>query len=509
MPGLRWLPASGSEKGRDDQRTREVDFFDLNLKVDLPKGWLASGPGLRHKMEGNNDSTSFRFSPPAPLPEAALIASRFESRSMEVEGITFEVLINKKHIKNLNLFTDTKDTIREWLSSHLREVKNYGLGYPYDAITLAEVPNTLRCYGGGWRMDTTLSTPGVLLMREMGFPTANFSYVLRRLTNEKDNVESIPQTKFNKLKSFFVNDLSGGNILAGGSKNFFLYQTSAKGPEALALNYIMENLLNQLVTETKSFYSAHQLLKGDCLQRAIFMSARLNNLNRFGETSNVDEAKEDAVSRPEVWDEALEVSLKDMDPWKDPARTINVLILKADAIAQSMLDSLGYEKTGKLLASIRQAHKGSPFILNDVLEAGKLLGYDLTEGLSDMLNGTELPGFICEDAEVYRIADSEDGNPRYQMLFTIRNDEPVSGSFRFVYQQSGGGDMFLTIKGVNNSMVIPQARRNSVKSRIIHLGGKSTIQFGAIVSKPPVSVSLEPYLSLNRYSFLLPFIKTG
>ena len=505
MPGLRWLPVSGSEKGRDDHTVRPVDYFDLDLKVDLPEGWLAAGPGLRHKAESNNDGASYRFSPPAPIPEASLIASGFESRSMDVEGINFEVLINKKHIKNLNLFADTKENIQAWLSSHLKEAKEYGLTYPYKAITLVEVPNTLRCYGGGWRMDTTMAPPGIVLMREMGFPTANFTNGFRNLKVDKDNEESIQQVKFNRLKLFFNNDFLGGNILAGGSKNFFLYQTAAKGPEALALNYIMENLSNQLITETKSYYSAHQLLMGDGLQRAIFMSARLN---LFGETSNVDAAKKDAVSKPEVWDKALGVSMKDMDPWEDPARAINVLDLKADAIAQSILDTLGYEKTGKLLASIRQTHKGKSFILNDVLESGKTLGYDLTESLGDMLAGTELPGFICENAEVYRIADSESGTSQYQLLFTIRNDEPVSGSFRFVYQQSGGGDVFLKVLGMGgNNMVIPQARRNSVKSGIIRLAGKSTIRFGTIVSKPPVSVSLEPYLSLNRYSFLVPLKK--
>jgi ABC-type transport system involved in multi-copper enzyme maturation permease subunit len=506
MPGLRWLPASGSEKERDDHTVRPVDYFDLDLKVDLPDGWLAAGPGLRHKAESNNDGASFRFSPPAPIPESALIASRFESRSMDVEGITLEVLIDKKHIKNLNLFADTKENIREWLSNHLREVKDYDLGYPYDAITLVEVPNTLRCYGGGWRMDTTMAPPGIVLMREIGFPTANFTNAFKKLKVDKHNGEGIQQAKFARLRLFFNNDFSGGNILAGGSKNFFLYQTAAKGPEALALNYIMENLSNQLVTETKSFYSAHQLLKDNGLQRAVFMSARFYSFNRSGKTSMVDTAKEDAVSKPEVWDKALGVSLKDMDPWEDPARTINVLGLKADAIAQSILDTLGYEKTGKLLASIRQTHKGKSFILNDVLEAGKVLGYDLTESLGDMLTGTDLAGFVCEDAEAYRIADSEDGNPRYQMLFTIRNDEPVSGSFRFACEESG--DKFIPSPvRVSNNMVIPPDRRNITKSRPIHLKGKSIIKYGTIVSKPPVSVSLEPYLSLNRYSFLLPLKK--
>ncbi len=505
MPALRWLPASGSEKGRDDQRVRAVDFFDLDLQVNLPKGWIAAGPGLRHKVESNNGGTSFRFSPPALLPEAALIASRFESRSMEVEGIKLEILINKKHIKNLNLFTDIKENIREWADNHLKEAKEYGLGYPYDAITLVEVPNTLRCYGGGWRMDTAMSAPGILLMREMGFPTANFSNAFKKNKLDKNSEEEIQEAKLARLKLFFSNDFSGGNIFAGISKNFFLYQTSAKGPEALALNYIMEHLSNQLITEAKSYYSAHQLLKDGVLQRAVFVTQyHYGRRKDSRKTSMVDLFTTDAVSRPDVWDRALGVSLKDIDPLENPALTVDVLHLKANAIAQSMLDTLGYEKTGKLLASIRQDHKGDSFTLNDVLEARKALGHDLTESLGYMLTGTDLPGFVCEDAEIYRLTGSEDGSPRYQMLLTIRNDEPVSGSFRFAFEENG--DKFIASFVITN-MVIPPDRENIIKSRIIHLKGKSTIKYGTIVSKPPVSVSLEPYLSLNRYSFLIPLNK--
>ena len=172
--------------GGDDPRIRSVDYFEVDLKVDLPEGWLAAGPGRRTEMEGGSDAASFRFSPPAPVPEVALVASRFESRSMEVEGVTLEVLMNKKHMKNLDVLAETGEKIREWTGDRLREAKEYGLGYPYDAITLVEVPNTLRSYGGGWRLDTAMAPPGMLLMRETGFPTARFDSAFRKPETFKD-----------------------------------------------------------------------------------------------------------------------------------------------------------------------------------------------------------------------------------------------------------------------------------------------------------------------------------
>jgi ABC-type transport system involved in multi-copper enzyme maturation permease subunit len=487
MPGLRWLPASGPEKRRDDPRTRSVDFFFVDLKVNLPGGWLAAGPGRRHKVEGNSDGVSFRFSPPAPVPEVALIASRFESRSMEVEGVTLEVLIHRKHLKNIEVLAETGEKIREWMGDRLKEAEEYGLSYPYDAITLVEVPNFLRTYGGGWRMDTAMAPPGMLLMRETGFPTSRFDVAFRKPEDFKDREGGVQQAKWERLKTFFMNDFSGGNVLSGGARNFFLYQTSAKGPEGLALNYIMEALSNLLITETKSYFSAHMFLDGNSMDGLINMTANSYGREPLRTTSMVDQTMGNEVSRPEVWDQALGVSLKDMDPWEDPARTVDVLTLKANAIAQSILDTLGNEKTGQLLNSIRESHIGKSFSLNDMVEAGKALGHDLTEILGDWFGSTDLPGFVCEKAKIYRISDSEAGSPRYQMLFTIRNDESAPGFFNlgYLYWEEGG-------------------KTNIVNSDPIRLAGKSAVRFGKIVSNPPAAIYLNPYLSLNRSTILLP-----
>ena len=58
----------------------------------------------------------------------------------------------------------------------------------------------------------------------------------------KDLEGGITQAKLSCLRTFFINDISGGNILSGAARNFFLHQTSAQGPEAIALNYVMEVL---------------------------------------------------------------------------------------------------------------------------------------------------------------------------------------------------------------------------------------------------------------------------
>lgn len=486
MPGQRWLPVSGPEKGRDDPRIRPVDFFNVDLNIDLPEGWLAAGPGRRHKTEGNSEGVSFRFSPSAPVPEVALIASKFESRAVEAEGVTLEILVKKRHMNNMKVLAETGDTIKEWIGNRLKDAEGYGLPYPYDAITLVEVPNTLRTYGGGWRMDTVMAPPGLLLMREIGFPTSRFDVAFAKADSFKNREGGIRQAKWERLKTYFSNDFTGGNIFSGAARNFFLNQTAAGGPEGLVLNYVMENLTNLLITGSSSYFSAHLFRNENGLDRIISRIANTYNREPGRNTSIVDETVQDAVSRPDIWERALDVSLRDMDPWEDPARTVDILTLKANAVAKVMMDTLGTEKTGKLLAALRDKNLGRSFSMDDIIVEGKRLGHDFNELLGDWLGSTDLPGFVCEKAEIYRIEDSEGGNPRFQMLFQIRNDEPAPGFLRLIsYYVNQGG------------------RPDPVKSEPIRIEGKSAIQFGAVVSNPPATIMLDPYLSLNRSAIYL------
>jgi general stress protein CsbA len=112
MPAIRWLPVSGVENSMENRQGSRVDFFNVELTVGVPKGWLVAGPGRRIKAGEDNRFDLYRFAPPSVVPEVALLASEYESRSYETDGIMMELLVHKKHIKNLDVLADTKEKIR-------------------------------------------------------------------------------------------------------------------------------------------------------------------------------------------------------------------------------------------------------------------------------------------------------------------------------------------------------------------------------------------------------------
>ncbi|MCP4664305.1 MAG: hypothetical protein GY856_53660 [bacterium] len=488
LPGIRWLPVPGADVGRDDPRIRTADFFSLDLTVELPEEWLAAGPGRRQAVEGAAaGKVRYRFAPPAPLPEAAIVASRFARRAAEVEGVEMEILLHPAHARNLEVFAEAGDEIREWLGERLREAAEIGLPYPYGALTLVEVPWVLRGYGGGWRMDTAMAPPAMVLVHETSFPTARFDFRFGDPEDFADREGGIAQAKREALLSFFTADFYGGNPLLGAARNFFQYQTTPRGPGAVAVGFICHDLTNRLVTGERGFFSAHVF--GPEFQRLI-QNTVANVAVSEGRNSVAETFFEAATDWPEVWDQALAVALSEVDPVADPGRTLKVLALKGDAMSRWILDDLGRRQAGKLLAELRSRTAGGSFDRDDLMAAAAAAEVDLETLLGNWLDETALAGFVASPAELDRLADSADGVPRYQLAVHVRNDEAAPGLLRVAY-----------LRGGEEGNGRPGSRVQ--RSEPVTVGAGEAVEIGLVLAKPPRRVWIEPYLALNRHAFRL------
>jgi hypothetical protein len=486
MPAIRWLPLSGIENKIEKQLANRVDFFNVDLTVGVPKGWLVAGPGKRNKAGEDNKYDLYRFTPPSVVPEVAIIASEFESRSFESNGVTMELLVHKKHIKNFDVLAETGDKIKEYINTTLKDAKEAGLSYPYDGLTLVEVPTVLRTYGGGWRLDTVQTMPGIMMLRELSLPTARFDSAFRNPDRFKNQEGGIVQAKWDRLQTYFKQDFSGGNVYTGAARNFFLFQTSAGGPEGMPVNFVMDTLSGLVLTDTKGYFSAHIFADGLGINQILrdvlvsYFQLRSAGINDTFLSATI----RTRTSRPVVWEMTLKESLMQIDPWKDPANTVDYLILKGYAVADSIYRTLGREKAAAFLASLRKAHTGGSYTGYDLKSALKEQGYDMDESLGDWIGSTGLAGFVVAEAKGYRIADDANGSPRYQLLFTVRNDEPVPGSFNFAYYYTAENQ-----------------RAEFTQGEPIRLAGRHAIQYGTIVSRLPSMYFFVPVLSYNRSTF--------
>ncbi|MXY51123.1 MAG: hypothetical protein F4Y86_01135 [Gammaproteobacteria bacterium] len=481
LPGARWLPHPGGNVTPAVYGTHRRDTFDLDLTVEVPDGWLVAGPGLREELaEGR-----FRFRPPAPVPEFALAVGRFERRAVEVAGVTFELLLDEAHTRNLAVFDEAADAVAGRLTEIFDEAASLGLPYPYRGLSLVEVPTTLRSYGGGWRMDTALAQPGLMLMRETSWPTARFEFwfeiVSSREGMEAEHEGGVPEAKVRGLERFFENDIGGGNIFLGVARNFLGFQTAAAGPGAPALDFVAETLLMRLLSDRDGHFSAHIFASGDSFG-GVMAQTMTTLFGGEGEDSIVDSVATAASDQPSVWDRALGAPLGELDVWEDPAKAFNVITLKGRAIATVLLDDLGREGAAAMLAELRRRHAGGTFTAEDFHAAAAASGADITSLLGDWLDDEAMPGFIASNVSVVRLRDDELGKPRYQIRLIVQNGEPAPGlaRVRFSTRQSA------------------EEEANWIAGDPLRIPGNSAVEVGLIAGGAPQAVELEHYLSLNR-----------
>jgi hypothetical protein len=349
---------------------------------------------------------------------------------------------------------------------------------------LACAAMALRGYGGGWRMDSTMIQPAMVLMRETSFPTAYYERPFEDPERYRDQEGGIPRAKRQMLERFFENDLNGGNPFVAASRSFFGFQTSSEGRGGMPLDHVFETMATRLLTDKQGYFSVHLFDNqvGQAFQRA---GMQMNSPDRV--SNNFAEVMIHMLtSTPRVWDTILETSLADLDPWEDPERTINVLSLKGGAMAESLLDNLGREKAGTLLATLREGNAGTHYTREEVAAAGEVIGENLDTWLQVWLDTTELPGFTVGDVQLERIADDEDGSPRYQVLAVIRNDETTDGLIRIDYR---AGDRQSGLEQGSGDPIL--------------VAGNSSLEVGLVTSSPPRMVRVVPYLALNRDPFSL------
>ncbi|MDE0038998.1 MAG: hypothetical protein OXU77_15820, partial [Gammaproteobacteria bacterium] len=370
MPGRCWLPTPGTNMERGIR-----DYFTADLIVEVPADWWVAGADARREdvREPTSGRRRFRFSTTAVVPEIGIVAGPFERRAAQVGGVELELLVHPAHLDNVELLAEaTGSAILDRVEELLADAARLGLPYPYSSLTLVEAPSRLRGYDGGWRMDTTLALPGILLFKEHGFPNARLDTILA-------NLEGRPKKELAQyVESYFDYDYTDGRLLPGFAKNLLSYQAGVAGNDRAALDFIMHELAIQVLQETRSprvnVFSAHafdyEVYFGAAISEA-FDGLLGGSLFPVLGTFRPD------LERSSVWELALNNALQDLDIHQNPQAATYALMRRGGALARGLVDSMGRERAAALLAGLRQRHVGGHIDVEGFLAAARDIGSDI------------------------------------------------------------------------------------------------------------------------------------
>ncbi|MYD43274.1 MAG: hypothetical protein F4W90_05225 [Gammaproteobacteria bacterium] len=489
MPDMAWYPLPGGHVGRALKHTRTQDFYSLDLTVEIPEDWHVAGPG-KSVIDSQDDSRIVSFRPLNPISEVALFAAEFDRRTTEIEGIEFELLVTPGNTRNIDAFAPILDDVRKYAAEMIIAASKVGLHYPYEAFTIVESPINLRTYGGGWRMDSAQSFPGVFVMREGSFLQAEFEAALLQL---EENLELSDEERAERslayVTNYFKNDVTGGNLFLAAASNLMQYQTDATGPGAIPLSYLVNYLTQRITTELEGFYSVHVLLNTAAQSRGAIAAMTVAQ-NPDGQTMSAM-FYDWYIDQPDIWDALLTKPLSQVDyaDTEQARANLHALHLWGRAKGDLLRDWVGDEILAAMLSDLRSRYRGATYTYDDFVAIAAEHDVDLNGIFGDWLNEVELAGFRASTVETVRLPDQEYGVPLYESHFRIENAESVPGLIAVEYSANRESE---EAPGEGLDTTAP-----------IKLAGNSAKEISLTSENPMQIMRVKPYLSYNRTTFSL------
>ena len=488
VPGIKWYPTSGTATNEEAWETRERDFFTLDIDVVVPKNWLVAGPAKRESSD-DTKRTTYSFQQSSPLPEFALIGSRFKSGTIEVDGITFEILYNHKHRRTFEHFVQIEDHIRSIASRwYIERFQTHGLSYPYSSFTVVEVPSTLRVFGGGVTMDTVMCPPGMVMIRESTLPTISIESLIdfsreEMLKRPDFTMQDWIEWQFETIWRYLKQPTFESNIDFAFFRNILGHQTGTTGERAPALKMFLDFFAESLVPGSVSYFDFYIALDREVLNLASVnpLALLVSNITRDFQNvpSKMHELKRAFYDAPEVWNLVETISLNTPISKENSINQKRALRTRTEQIARYFLDISGTDTLEPILVDLSQKFQGKNIVFEEFFHLLREHGVTSSELGGDLLDSAGLPGFIVSDPSSQTLLLDE--QTKYETSLFLQNGEPVSGPVRLglKYYNSWGDLPSHTL-----SPILVEANQT------LHVVIESV--------NPVLYVWVEPYLSLNR-----------
>ena len=471
MPGTRWLPVPGPNLARST--IGSWDFFTVDLEIEVPPGWRIAAPGVGQPTDF---PSRVRFAPRKALREVAAVTAPFERFAVEVGNVEFELLLHSAHLGNVEWPDDMEQAMVQRLTEFVEDAEDFGIRFPYGGLSVVEVPAQLRIYGGGHRLHSVQNNAGVLLVRELGFPTARLD---RWLASDFPAVPRLYQ-----FWGYFDRDRTGGNLLAGATDNLVRLVTAPGGDDADAAESLLGHLTSELFAIRRSSFSAHAFVDSDLSGTGPAAprtpATRLVAIATGIVARIVEEAGWDA-GHPSLWSRAANSTWSELSLEDDRHHALAAMSLKANALGVALVDLHGPRAIGDILAAVRTRYEGRSFTMEDIRSVAAEVGTPLDPIIDDWLSADSAPGFVSSVPEIRVFPDDESGR-HYLTTVHVRNEKAARGMVRL---EIG------TDRGDGAAALNPQ------RSDPVPVPGNSSVEIGMLSTALPLEAWLLTYLSLN------------
>jgi len=486
-PELLWYPISGVTYSPENPTFHNKQFSTYTLNVKSKEGLEVISQGSKSE----NTNGSYTFSEPLPLPQISLTIGKYVEKSITIDSVKLSLYFLEGHDYYHPYITEIDDTI----SSVISEIKadyelDLNLDYYYKNFSLVEVPIQFYSYTRRWASYQEVVQPQMVYIPEkcatisLADLKGTYNREKRRIdrSNQAISEKELQARVLNRFVSgTFTNGFSGGrfnNFNSGNQQDIARAVTQSSKYEVFPnyYSYIYHiksgewSVLNQAF---ESYIASENTDMMNLIRRRIGGLSGDENANQALQENSFEEILRSEADR-ELMDEVIKA--------------------KGNYLFALIQSQIGIENFDAFLSKILKAHKFKGLdiaVFNQELK--QQFDFDLEPHLENWLKIEKIPGFLISNINAYEIRDGE--NTKYQVVFTISNEEEVEGlttvSFRIMSSFGGfggGGEM----PGMD-------------LEKIIYLEPKQQKEIGIVLDGEPRLMAVNTLISKNVPSAISHF----
>ncbi|MCK4746256.1 MAG: hypothetical protein KAT15_04435, partial [Bacteroidales bacterium] len=203
-PELLWYPTAGVGFNRVNFQSAQLDFARYVLNVEPAKNLSAVAPGRVEVKDGQ-----FRFMPENELNALPLIIGPLEKRSLETDGVEYNLYVKPGHDYFSGFFTSIRDTMGTLIKAAKDdyELDELDLYLEFDRVNLVEVPIQFHAYERPYTQTADYIFPEMILIPEKGaglstLDFARFMHTAERQDRERENERSPKEIETDMFRRF-------------------------------------------------------------------------------------------------------------------------------------------------------------------------------------------------------------------------------------------------------------------------------------------------------------------
>lgn len=484
-PEILWYPIAGVTYSPENPTFQNKQFSHFSLSVETAPGLEVISQGkVIEKSEGK-----VKFSEELPLPQLSLTIGKYEKKSVVIDSVE----LNLYYLKGHDYFSPYINDLTDTLTSMLGEIKqdyerDLNLDYYYKSFSIVETPIQFYSYSRRFASFQEVVQPQIVFIPEKlaSLTQADFKGSFKR---EKERVDRSNQAMSEKeIQARILNRFITGTFTTGFSGSRFNFnrgnqQDVARAFSATSIYKAFPNYYSFIYYVKSGEWSVlNQAFESYLLSENEDMSSLIRR--RIGGVSGDENAN--LALREKSFQEILKTET-------DKSLMEEVIKLKGNYLFALIQNKIGIEAFDNFFSEILRAHKFKPLdiaVFNESLL--DRFDFDLEPYLEDWLKSTEIPGFLLSDVRAYEIRDGE--NTKFQVLFTITNEEGVDGLATVSFRTAGGG-------GFGGGGGPPSL--DLVK--ILHVKANQKKEVGIVIDAEPRLIAINTLVSQNVPSAISNF----